>query len=121
MKLLDSNILIYSFQPDYSFLRPLLIDADNVVSEIALVEVLGFHKLLPKEKNYFEILFNNLRIIPIDRNIINKAIELRQQKRISIGDAIGASSALNYNCEFYTRNTDDFAWILGLKVINPFV
>ena len=121
MKLLDSNILIYTFQPAFSFLRPLLIEPDSAVSEIALIEVLGFHNLSPNEKKYFEILFDNIRIIPIDRSVISIAIELRQQKRISVGDAIGASTALKFNCEFHTRNTDDFKWITRLILINPFI
>ncbi len=119
MKLLDSNILIYAPQPAFNYLRVLLVDEDVAVSEISILEVLGYHKLNLIEKKYFEVLFNTIKIIPIDREIILKATELRQQKRLSLGDAIHAATSIIYNCEFYTRNISDFDSIAQLKIINP--
>ena len=78
MKLLDSNILIYSCKPDYNYLRLLLIDKESAVSENSIIEVLGYHQLYLSEKKYFEVLFDSIKIIPIDRAIILKATELRQ-------------------------------------------
>ncbi len=60
-----------------------------------------------------------MQTLGIDKAIIDKAIELRQQKKLSAGDAIHAATALIHQLEFYTRNTADFAWIPGLKVVNP--
>ena len=119
MKLLDSNILIYAPQPQFSYLRPLLTDSESAVSEIALVEVLGYHQLTDTEKRYFETLFNNITIISIDRTIILKAVELRQQKRMSIGDALHAATSLVHTFTLYTRNENDFKWITGLNIVNP--
>ena len=119
MKLLDSNILIYAPQPSFSHLRPLLTDTYSAVSEMAILEVLGYHQLTAAEKLYFETLFNNIKIIPIDRIIIIKAVELRQLKRMSIGDAVHAATALIYAYTLYTRNDSDFKWITGLSLINP--
>jgi toxin FitB len=98
---------------------PLLTDADSFVSEISMIEVLGFHKLNAIDKTYYEIFFNNISIIPIDRTIVLKAIELRQSKRMSLGDAIIASTALIYNLELHTNNDVDFMWISQLRVIKP--
>jgi hypothetical protein len=54
MKLLDSNILIYAPQPTFAHLLPLLVDPTCLVSEIARLEVLGFHRLTAVEKTYYE-------------------------------------------------------------------
>lgn len=51
--LLDSNLLIYSANPDSFFLRPLVLNPDNYVSAISQVETLGFHKLTAADAAYF--------------------------------------------------------------------
>ena len=43
--LIDSNILIYAFQPEYTFLRQFIAEQTPVVSAITYVEVLGYHQL----------------------------------------------------------------------------
>lgn len=120
MRLLDSNILIYATQP--SMLRivgPLIVSPDSFVSEVTRLESLGFHRLPENDKLYLEATFNRMTVLPIDTPIINKAIELRQQRKMSAGDAIHAATALLHNLELHTRNTQDFSWINGLKVVNP--
>lgn len=42
MKLIDSNLIIYSYQEPYVYLRPLVSDRSNYVSAISRLEVLGF-------------------------------------------------------------------------------
>jgi toxin FitB len=119
MNLLDSNILIYAPQPAYTHIRHLLSAPNSCVSEITMLEVLGYHKLTYSEKYYYEVLFANIQIINIDRSIILKAVELRQANKMSIGDAIQAATAIINNYNFYTRNINDFDWISGLNIINP--
>ncbi len=119
MKLLDSNILIYAPQPSYSYMRPLLTDADSLVSEIAMIEVLGYHQLTIADRAYYETFFKSITIISIDRTIVLKAIELRQLKRMSVGDSIHAATALIHNLELHTYNDADFNWIPELRVIKP--
>lgn len=62
MKLLDSNIVIYSYQPAYSFLKPLVIDPTNAVSAISRLEILGFHGLQPGEQTYCEAELNTRNV-----------------------------------------------------------
>ena len=62
MKLLDSNIVIYSYQPAYSFLKPLVIDPVNAVSAISRLEILGFHGLQPGEQTYCEAELNTRNV-----------------------------------------------------------
>jgi toxin FitB len=50
---------------------------------------------------------------------IEKAIEIRQNKKIELGDAIIAATAFVHNLELHTRNIDDFKNIAGLVVIDP--
>ena len=57
MKILDSNIIVYSFQPEYVHLRELVLDPNNYVSVISKIEVLGYHKLDNSMKLYFGSVF----------------------------------------------------------------
>ncbi|MEZ4962816.1 MAG: type II toxin-antitoxin system VapC family toxin [Saprospiraceae bacterium] len=119
MKLIDANIIIYSIHHHYSYLRPIVMDKNNFVSVITKVETLGYHKLSAAEKAYHESVFNFLQIIPVDDKIIEKAIEIRQQQNIKLGDCLIAATALVHNLEVYSRNVPDFQKIPGLTVVNP--
>ncbi len=119
MKLLDSNILIYSAQDSFSFLRQLVKDPTNAASSISIIEVLGYSKLTQRDQEYFEAIFRILRIIDVDRDIVLKATELRQQRNISVPDAIVAATALLHSYELNSRNEEDFSWIPALKFVNP--
>lgn len=46
----DSNLLIYSADAAYSFLRPLVENSGNYTSAISKVETLGFHRLDPVDE-----------------------------------------------------------------------
>lgn len=119
MRILDSNLLIYSALPDYAYLRPLLKSADSYASEVTRLEVLGFHRLDLPSQLYFESVFAALPLVAIDRATVDEAIRLRQQRKMSVGDAIVAATALLNQLEVYTRNVSDFDWIPGLTVVNP--
>lgn len=119
MRIIDSNLLIYSALPAYAYLRPLLKAPDSYASEVTRLEVLGFHRLDLPSKFYFESVFTSLPIIAIDRATVDEAIQLRQQRKMSVGDAIVAATAMLNQLEVYTRNIDDFDWIPGLTVVNP--
>jgi len=118
--LLDSNLLIYSANPDSSFLRPLVLNPTNFVSAISQVETLGFYKLTTDDAAYFNSAFTLLGILPVSQSIIMRAIVLRQQRRMSLGDTLIAATALEYNLEVATRNMADFSPVSGLAVYNPF-
>ncbi len=119
--ILDSNIIIYSIDPEYQSLREYLLNVDMHVSEISKLEVLGYSKLTTEENQKFEYFFANLTtLINIQSDIINQAIQLRKIRKMSLGDSIIASTALLYQLPILTRNEKDFAWINELTVINPF-
>ena len=121
MMLLDSNILIYSVTPQYrELLLPYIQGQDNAVSLISKLEVLGFHRLLDADKAQFVALFDRISVLPVPEQVIEAAIALRQQKSLSVGDAIIAATALEHELPLVTRNTGDFKWIEGLQLVNPF-
>ncbi|MCD4789255.1 MAG: type II toxin-antitoxin system VapC family toxin [Bacteroidales bacterium] len=119
MKLIDSNILIYSARKQYEHLRHYFNELDVYVSAISRLEVMGYYKLTSKDKNYFNAVFNVIKIINISDEIINEAIAIRQLKRLSVGDAIIGATALYYDYELVTHNTNDFKHIENLKLIDP--
>lgn len=118
--LLDSNLLIYSADAANAFLRPLVSNADNYVSAITQVETLGYHRLSATDKLYFQSLFALLGILPVTPAVIGRAVALRQQRRLSLGDALIAATALEFGLDLATRNVADFAPIGGLQVFDPF-
>ncbi len=119
MKLLDSNILIYSLNPEYGFLKEIVFNKNNAVSVITQIEVLGFHKISEQEKLYFEFIFSQLHILDLQHQIVQKTIELKQSKKMELPDATIAATALFYDLQLITRNTKDYIHIPDLNITNP--
>lgn len=120
MKLIDSNILIYAGEAEFApLLLPFVTNSDNFVSIVSLVETLGFHKITPAQINFFENTFKILQPLAIDDTIVQKAIQIRQMKKISLGDSFVAATALVHGLELISRNTADFSGIPDLTVLNP--
>jgi hypothetical protein len=119
MTLIDSNLIIYAVQAEYKNLRQWTIDTDPQYSIISRVEVLGFARLNPVEKQVITDLLNHLEIIYINPSCYELAIALKQQQKMSLGDALIAATCIEHNKILATRNTADFNWIENLEVINP--
>ena len=118
--LLDSNIIIYSTNTEYRFVREQLKQFELSSSKISIMEVLGFHKLDPLEKVEYELFFNHIKLYDITDPIIQQATKLRQTKKMSLGDAIISATAIVHRLPLMTRNSRDFEWIDDLTLINPF-
>lgn len=119
MKLLDSNIFIYAASGVHNYLHSLLEDEQNGCSVITCIEVLGFPRLKPNEEAFYKSAFEALHMIPLSEDVKNRAIDIRQKLKISLGDSIIAATALFWDVALYTRNVDDFKNIEGLRVVNP--
>jgi len=117
--LLDSNIIIYSYQGEYQTIDDLIAANPIKLSEISYLETIGYQKITPTEERYLLALFSSATVLPIDSFIIRQAAALRQQRKMSLGDAIIAATALIHDLTLLTRNTDDFKWIPDLTLINP--
>lgn len=118
--LLDSNIIIYAAKPEYEALRLFIAKHSPVVSAISLVEVLGYHLLNQEDRLSFEEFFAAATILPISDSTVSKVIELRQLRKLSLGDGLIGGTTLVHGLTLITRNVVDFGWINGLSLLNPF-
>ncbi len=119
----DSNILIYAAEPGDALCLPLVQRPDALISSVTRVEVLGFPGFdsLPQERqDSLEAIVALSVEIPLDNEVILRAISLRRQKKMSLGDSLIAATALEYGVPLVTRNDSDFKHIAGLAIINPF-
>lgn len=119
MRLIDSNIIIYSVQDEYAHLRSIIKSPGSFTCQISYIEVLGYHKITDEEKHYFKSVFVIMPILPLTEEIMLKATDIRQQRKYSLGDSVIAATALIHGLELYPRNTDDFKHIKGLNLNNP--
>ncbi|MCA1793223.1 MAG: type II toxin-antitoxin system VapC family toxin [Desulfobacteraceae bacterium] len=117
--LLDSNIIIYAIKPEFSNLRDLIEKGHPKVSAISYLEVLGYHKLTLEDKQDFEEFFNIVPIIHITQTIIEEAVILRRQRKMSLGDSIIAATTIVHNLTLITANVKDFQWVQEITIVNP--
>ena len=120
MRLLDSNIVIYATQPANEWLRTEILTQPFAVSQATRVEVLGWHRITPEDKSDLEAFLAAGSLLSITDAIADRAITLRQTKKMSLGDALIAATALEHDLELATRNVDDYKHIVGLRLVNPF-
>ena len=118
--LIDSNIIIYASKPGYEFLHPLMGQTDLAVSVISYVETLGYHQLTESEMRFLTEFFENVNLSPLSDPVLQRAVSLRQTRKIKLGDSLIAATALVAGVTLVTRNTQDFDWIPGLAVLDPF-
>ncbi len=119
--LLDSNLIIYASKPDYESLRNWMENHAIVVSAVSQLEVLGYHRLTAEERNAFALFFSALPILPISPSVIDQAIALRQQRKMSLGDATIAATAIVHRLPIATHNVTDFKWIPNLATVDPLI
>ena len=117
--LLDSNILIYSVDPKFAVLREFLVTNRFAISAISRLEVLGYHRWSESQRIEMETMLNEFQTFPIAEDIIERAITLRQIRKMGLADSIIAATALVHSETLVTRNLADFHWVAGLKLINP--
>ncbi|MCM0592053.1 MAG: type II toxin-antitoxin system VapC family toxin [Gloeotrichia echinulata IR180] len=123
--LYDTNIFIYYLADELkvsSFFAENFLDLHEVfVSPIVRIELLSFSGLSNEEEQAIEDLLSQFKLVPLLREIENLTIQLKQQYKIKLPDAIIAASALSQDASLVTRNVGDFQGIAGLKIENPFV
>lgn len=119
--LLDSNLIIYASRPQHAALRTFIAREAPSVSAVSKVETLGYPDLTEAEKQFLEEFFEAAEVLPISQSVIGEAIQLRQERRMSLGDALIGGTALSHDLRLATHNTADFEWIEELEVIDPLV
>ena len=86
---------------------------------ISYIEALGYHRLSEEERQFLERFFQATEVLPVSDAVVQWAIRLRQRRRMTLGDAIVASTALEHGRILVTHNTDDFSWIREINLLDP--
>jgi hypothetical protein len=119
-KLLDTNILIYLSKKQLNFENVAAPGEKLFISVITYMEVLGFNFQSSREKKYIEDICSYLPVLELEKKVVEAVIQIRQQKKIKLPDAIILATAVVHKLELITANTIDFAGIDDtLTLINP--
>ena len=119
--LIDTNVIIdYTSnllnKEGFEFIENIF-NTDFNISVIVEIEALGYNEEVSK----MQLLENFLalaNVIPLDKTVTKKTIELRKSKKLKLGDAIIAATALVYDLTIITRNTSDFKNVDGIIMID---
>lgn len=121
---LDSDILIYHLNGELDdaeenlFLHKMKEGAH--ISIVSRIEILGWRGHTEDSLEAAHELLSRLTEHPLDAEIADICISLRQKYRIKLPDAVIAATALCTDLPLMTRNTADFNSISALKLLNPF-
>jgi len=89
----DTNILIYLLNGNKRIYD--LLDGNSIwVSCITEMELLGFPELTQKDYLQIKSLLDECRLVDLNRNIKDIAIDLRRKTRLKLPDAIVAATAI---------------------------
>lgn len=92
---------------------------DIAHASVTKLEALGFSTIPANELLILTSLFNESYNISLTDAIVNRAVQLRQARRMSLGDAIVAATALEHDVELWTVNIEDFRHVENLRLANP--
>lgn len=119
--LIDTNVIIDNFGNKLpANAKTFLNGLDVTISAVTRIEVLGWLNATKQQLNPLYEFMELVTILPINEDVIEKTITIRQTKKIALGDAIIAATALVYDLVLISRNISDFKNIDGLKVIDPY-
>jgi len=110
--LLDTNVLVYHVVGDPAatkFLEETIARRSFYLSILSMIEFLGWHGHTEEEFAECKGLVELATILPVSKEVADKAIELRRSKRIKLADAVIASTALVNNLQLVTRNVREFS------------
>jgi len=118
--LLDSNVIIDYFGDRLPQITGDIIENSEIfAASISQIEVLGFKMDAEIELNFLDF-FSTVINFELDEQIINQSIQIRKFKKIKLGDAIIAATALVHDLTLITRNLSDFKGIEKLKILDAY-
>ena len=117
MIILDTNVFIYI--ANGTLKTNIIQHSDIAHASVTKVEALGFSTIPVNELLVLSNLFAESYNLALTDSIVDRAVQLRQAKRMSLGDSIIAATALEHGLELWTVNTQDFNHIEDLKLLNP--
>jgi predicted nucleic acid-binding protein len=118
--LLDTNIVIDAL--DGKMPTAVLQKIDLVASTVSAatyMEALGWHQVTETQLRILQSFMEDAIILPIDKLVMDVTVLIRQQKKVELGDAIIAATAIVHNMILVTRNVGDFKSIDNLTLYNP--
>jgi tRNA(fMet)-specific endonuclease VapC len=117
---LDTNAIVALLQGNLQLVE-LLKDADWLgVSVISQIEFLVFPGLTQDDRQIFEQFLQRVEVLGLgamDAVLIEKIIEIRQQYRLKLPDAVIAAMAIQNSATLVTADRE-FAKVTSLTVIN---
>ena len=113
--LIDTNILIYMVQgnPEVEYFAG---EERLAISYITEMEALGKYGISTHEKQIMSGFINRCHIIEMNAKIKSLAIDIKQQIRMKLPDAIVAATAINYKLLLVTADKD-FEKIQNLNLL----
>ncbi|NUM55247.1 MAG: type II toxin-antitoxin system VapC family toxin [Candidatus Hydrogenedentes bacterium] len=121
--LCDSNILIYAVHPSDTLCKDFIASRGIAIASVTRIGVLGypgFRDMSETSKQRLRDLLLSLKSLDLTESVIDRAIQMRQQRLMGLADAIVAGTALVHDMELATRNIADFKNIPGLRQVNPY-
>jgi predicted nucleic acid-binding protein len=124
MILCDTNILVEFYKNNSAIIQEMrLIGLNNLTISVITQAELYYGAINKTELNKIKKHLALLKIHSIDTAISAQFIKLMDtyslSHKLSIPDALIASTALINQLELYTLNLKDFRFITGLKLYNP--
>jgi predicted nucleic acid-binding protein len=120
--LIDTNVIIDALDPKMaSDIKQKVNLVKPFVSIITYIEALGWHKATPADLQIMQSFMDNAIVLQLDGTVAEAAVRIKQQKKIKLGDAIIAATAIVHNMVLITRNVDDFNSIDNLTIYNTWV
>ena len=117
--LVDSNILIYYLGGQNEAVTFIQSEIDRcAVSIVSYYEVLNYPFESEEEEKKIRAFLSLFPVIPVDREIAERALENRRKRRIKMADNFIAATAQLHGWSVVTRNGGDFREIV--EVIDPF-
>ena len=118
--LIDTNVIIDNFGNKLpTKAKEFLGHIEITISAVTKVEVLGWPGATEQQLNPLYAFMELATILPISEVVIDKTISIRQTKKIALGDALIAATALVYDLVLISRNISDFKNIDSLQLIDP--
>jgi predicted nucleic acid-binding protein len=107
--LIDTNVVIDHFGnklPEKG--KKFLNTVEPIVFAVTQIETLGWLNATKDQLTPLYTFMEFAKILAIDEQTVEKTISLRQIKKITLGDAIIAATALVHDLTLITHNTSDF-------------
>lgn len=118
--LIDSNVIIDFCNGKLPTKgKNFLENIEPEVSIITNIELFATKNISEDEYSLLRKFIGITVIHPVNIDLVKVTIDIRQETRLKLPDAIIAATAIVFDLILLSRNTGDFSKVKGLKVIDP--